>query len=253
MKSWAGHPVRVTIRLLRLAGELLLAAFDYGLNGGFRSKALPATARAEWLQRSSRRLLRLFNIDLQVIGPVPTHGLLVCNHLSYLDILALGALSPAVFIAKIEVKDWPVFGWFARLAGTIFVDRNRPSRARQSTEEIALALRNGALVVLFAEGTSSGGDTVLPFKSSLLEPATDYLQTLTAGHIHYALSDGNASEEVCYWKDMTLVPHLINLLGKRAVAATIALTEFRTGSANRKELARQLHQEVLSLRQLVIA
>ena len=157
----------------------------------------------------------------------------------------------ALFVAKGEVRHWPVFGWFTRRAGTIFVHRSKPSRAAQSADEIAIALRNGALVVLFPEGTSSGGETVLPFKSSLLEPATRDAHALTAGLIAYELTDGEVSEEVCYWKDMTLVPHLINLCSKRAVQASVHFNHLREGNADRKQLARQLHAEVLRMKHAV--
>ena len=190
-------------------------------------------------------------METHVAGSVPRDGLLACNHLSYLDVLVLAALTPSLFVAKSEVRQWPVFGWFARLAGTIFVNRSKPSQAARSADEIAVALRDGALVVLFPEGTSSGGETVLPFKSSLLEPATRRVHALTAGLIAYQLTDGDVSEEVCYWKDMTLVPHLINLLSKRAILASVSFTELRQGSTNRKELARQLHSEVLRLKEVV--
>jgi 1-acyl-sn-glycerol-3-phosphate acyltransferase len=251
MKPWADHPLRVIGRLLWLIRELFLAAIDYARNCAFRSSSLSLSLRAEWLQRSSMRLLKVFNLELEIFGPVPREGLLVCNHLSYLDILVLSALSPSVFVAKSEVKNWPVFGWFARLAGTIFVERQRPSQVLHSSEEIAVVLRKGALVTLFPEGTSSGGENVLPFKSSLLEQATRQLHLLQAGHIRYDLSDGSVSEEVCYWKEMTLLPHLLNLLAKRAVRATVAFSEVHQRSSNRKELARQLHREVLRLRQTI--
>jgi 1-acyl-sn-glycerol-3-phosphate acyltransferase len=169
--------------------------------------------------------------------------------LSYLDVLVLAALAPCQFVAKSEVRHWPVFGWFARVAGTIFVDRNKPFQAAQSADEISIALRHGGLVVLFPEGTSSGGATVLPFKSALLEPAARNVHALTVGLIAYGLSSGDVSEEVCYWKDMTLVPHLINLLSKRAIRASVRFTRLQQGSTNRKELARQLHSEVLRLRE----
>lgn len=248
MKSSARHPLRVTGRLLWLGGELLLAAIGYARYCAFQSRDLMPLSRARWLQKSSRRVLKVFHVETQSVGSVPVSGLLVCNHLSYLDILVLAALAPCLFVAKSEVRPWPVFGWFAQLAGTIFVNRSKPSQAAQSADEIAVALRNGALVVLFPEGTSSGGETVLPFKSSLLEPATQHTHALTAGLIAYELADGDVSEEVCYWKDMTLVPHLINLLSKRAIRASVGFTELRQGSSNRKELARQFHSEVLRLK-----
>ena len=253
MKSWARHPLRVTGRLLWLGGELLLAAIGYARHCAFQSQDSLLLSRAKWLQRSSRRVMRIFHVETQSVGSVPLKGLLVCNHLSYLDVLVLAALTPSSFVAKSEVRHWLVFGWFARLAGTIFVNRNKPSRAAQSADEIAVALRDGALVVLFPEGTSSGGETVLPFKSSLLEPATRQVHALTAGLIAYEITDGVVSEEVCYWRDMTLMPHLINLLSKQAIRATVSFTELRQGSTNRKELARLLHSEVLRLKEALAA
>jgi 1-acyl-sn-glycerol-3-phosphate acyltransferase len=192
--------------------------------------------------------MRVFGAETRTFGPIPSSGLLVCNHLSYLDILVLVSLTPAIFVAKREVKSWPVFGWFARLAGTLFVDRARRTHVGKVTNEIQSALNQGALVILFPEGTSSGGDTVLPFRSSLLEPAARHNHSISAGLIQYELKDGDVSEEVCYWKDMTLVPHLINLLGKRRIQASVRFTRLSEGSANRKDLARQLHSEVLRLK-----
>ncbi len=234
MRSWIKHPFRVTGRLLWLAAELLFGALSYGGSCAFRSRKSLPTARAAWLQRTSRRILRVFQIKTELVGNAPRNGLLVCNHLSYLDILVLAALTPSLFVAKSEVSRWPVFGWFARLAGTIFVDRRKTSLTGQSVNEITIALRDDLLVVLFPEGTSSGGETVLPFKSSLLEPATRHTHALTAGLIAYDLKDGDVSEEICYWKDMTLVPHLINLLSKRAIRGAVSFAQTRPGSTNRK-------------------
>jgi 1-acyl-sn-glycerol-3-phosphate acyltransferase len=205
-------------------------------------------ARAAWLQRSSKRALRIFQIDPRVAGRVPNRGLLVCNHLSYVDILVLAALTPCRFVAKSEVRKWPVFGWFARLAGTIFVERNKRLQAARAADEIRVALRQESLVVLFPEGTSSGGETILPFKSSLLEPAAQSLEPVTAGLIHYDLADGDVSEEVCYWKDMTLGPHLINLLSKPKIHAAVDFTRRQLETTNRKVIARQLHSDLVRLR-----
>ena len=249
MNALLTHPIRISGRMVWMAGEFLLAAVAFVFRCLFVSREEALTARAAWLQTHARRVMRVFGAQTQAFGPIPPSGLLVCNHLSYLDILVLASLTPAVFVAKCEVKSWPVFGWFARLAGTLFVDRGRRAHVGQVTNEMQTALNQGAVVILFPEGTSSGGDTVLPFKSSLLEPATQQNHSLSAGLIQYELSDGDVSEEVCYWKDMMLVPHLINLLGKRSIHASVRFTRLCEGSANRKELARQLHSEVLRLKE----
>src|SRR5258708_19447854 len=146
---------------------------------------------AAWLQSSSRCLLRVFRVETQFTGNIPSRGLLVCNHLSYLDIRALAALAPCVFVAKQEVKHWPVFGWFAKLAGTVFVHREQRAQTGQTVHKIGTALQTGALVVLFPEGTSSDGRTVLPFKSSLLEPVVPQAHLLSPGLFHYKLPDAN--------------------------------------------------------------
>jgi 1-acyl-sn-glycerol-3-phosphate acyltransferase len=251
VNSWLNHPLRVTGRLFWLGGEMFLAALNYGLHCAFSSRDSLPPARAGWLQNSSRRVLRVFRIETQFDGNIPSSGLLVCNHLSYLDILVLAALAPCVFVAKSEVKYWPILGWFAKLAGTVFVHREQRTQAGQTVKEIENALQTHSLVVLFPEGTSSDGHTVLPFKSSLLEPAARQAHPLSAGLIQYALDDGDVGEEVCYWKDMTLVPHLLNLCSKRAIQASLHFKQVREGNAGRKQLARQLHAEVLRMKQAV--
>jgi 1-acyl-sn-glycerol-3-phosphate acyltransferase len=251
MKAWLNHPLRVTGRLSWLGAELLVSALRYTRHCAFRPRdSLPA-ARAMWLHHSSRRALRVFGIETQFTGDIPSSGLLVCNHLSYLDILVLSALAPCVFVAKREVKQWPILGWFAKMAGTVFVHRQQRAQAVQAVDEIEAVLRAGAVVVLLPEGTSSGGETVLPFKSSLLEPATRQTHSLAAGLLQYEFGDGDVSEEVCYWKDMTLVPHLINLCSKRAVRVSVRFNHLREGNTDRKQLARQLHAEVLRMKHAV--
>jgi len=233
-----------------LAWELILMAVLYIFRVVFRRDQPLIEARAHWAQQGCRRVLRVFNVEVRATGQAPKTGLLVSNHLGYLDILALSSLTPAVFVAKRDVRHWPVFGWFARLGGTLFADRERRLQVGELTREMRSVLDNGALMILFPEGTSSDGQTVLPFKSSLFEPVTGCCHALTASLIAYRLEDGDVSEEVCYWKDMTFVPHLINLLSKKRVEVSVQFSELLKGSTNRKELARQLHVEVLKLKQL---
>jgi len=247
MKGLFRHPVRVAYRLPWLMTEFALAALNYARWCG---RNAPAGKRALWLQKSSRRVLRVLSTEICASGSVPKSGLLVSNHLSYLDILVIASITPAMFVAKREVKSWPVFGFFAKLAGTLFVDRERRTRVGQTTGEIDAALKEGALVVLFPEGTSSDGKTVLPFRSSLLEPATHQTNALFASHIQYQLEDGDVGEEVCYWRDEhTLVPHLMNLLAKKNVRAEVRFMQLRESSTDRKELAKQLHSEILRLKE----
>ena len=248
MNGLLRHPLRVTGRLFWFIGVVLAALADFLIHCAFRKKNAALPVRALWLHRASRRALKIFRLEPQVAGPVPSRGLLVTNHLGYLDILVLSAVTPAIFVAKRGVKFWPLVGWLAQLGGTLFVDRARRSSVGNSNDEIQAALDSGALVVLFAEGTSSNGAGVLPFKSALLEPAARSPQPLSTGCIQYALEDGDVRNEVCYWGDHTFFPHLLNLLGRRAVRAAVRFAEFPRTGADRKTLARELREEILRLK-----
>jgi 1-acyl-sn-glycerol-3-phosphate acyltransferase len=241
--------LRSVIRSVGFILVLVLAAADYMRTLCFYRRSEPLRRQALWLQRWSRIVLRLIGLELHHRGTPPSSGMIVSNHLSYLDILAYSALVPCVFIAKKEVASWPVLGLFARMCGTIFVDRTRRMKVASANQRISEALRAGMVVVLFAEGTSSDGRTVLPFRSSLLEPATLALCPVAPAAIGYHLDDGSVPDEVCYWRDMTLLPHLLHLFAKRAVRAHVA---FGGGEAeplplSRKNAARQLHRHVARL------
>ena len=248
MNGLCRHPFRVTGRFFWFLGIVFTAAFDFLLHNAFRPEKSTLAARALWVQRHARRLLKIFQLEPQVAGPVPSRGLLVSNHLGYLDILLLASITPAVFVSKSEIKSWPLVGWLTQMGGTLFVNRGRRGQVGRMNDEIQAALDRGALVVLFPEGTSSNGETVLPFRSSLLESAAQSAHPLSVGAIQYTIEDGDAGEDVCYWGDHTFLPHLLNLLGKRAVRATVRFAPFQRTGADRKQLAVQLREEILKLK-----
>jgi 1-acyl-sn-glycerol-3-phosphate acyltransferase len=241
---------RLITRSLWLSGEIVRALMNFATLTIATCGIPDHAARARWLQRTCQRVLRVLHVALSVSGPVPRKGLLVCNHLSYLDILVLSATTPCTFVSKCEVKRWPVFGWFASLAGTLFVRRDKRSDVLRAAHEMRQAIAKGGLVVLFPEGTTSDGHQVLPFKTSLLHAAQLHPCVLSAASIDYALANGDVTEEVCYWKDMTLLPHLLNLFIKHCLTVEIRFAEVHPQNADRKYLARQLHSEVVRLKAL---
>jgi 1-acyl-sn-glycerol-3-phosphate acyltransferase len=248
MKGLRRHPLRVTGRFFWFVGVVLTAVFDFLFRCAFHPNNSTPTDRALWLQRHSRRTLKIFNLEACADGPIPTRGLLVSNHLGYLDIFVLASLAPVVFVSKRDIKFWPVVGWLTQMGGTLFVDRERRAQVGRVNDEIQAALNRGALVVLFPEGRSSNGQTVLPFKSSLLEPAVQPAHPLSVSAIQYAIEDGDVVREVCYWGDHTFFPHLLNLLGKRAVRATVRFAPLHRSGVDRKQLAVQLREEILKLK-----
>jgi lyso-ornithine lipid O-acyltransferase len=243
------HPLRVTARFGRLAGAIFVSLLDYLFCCAFRRSNAKLAARAAWLHRATRRTLRFLQVEPRASGPIPSRGLLISNHLSYLDILVLSSLTPAVFVSKHDVKYWPVFGQFAVLGGTVFVDRRHRFQVGHVNDQVTNALNQGALVVLFPEGTSTNGQTLLSFRSPLLQPATNPAWPLAIAWIHYEIDDGDAGNEVCYWGDQTFFPHMLNLMSKRAIRATVRFGQFSKQVSDRKELAQLLREEILILKE----
>jgi 1-acyl-sn-glycerol-3-phosphate acyltransferase len=130
-------------------------------------------------RRYQHFLSQVFGIRVTIIGkPVQDRGvLMVANHTSYLDIIALGGIARVSFVAKSEVASWPLFGTFARLQRTVFVVRERRSKTGESRDQIRERLLEGDALVLFPEGTSNDGNRVLPFKSALMGAAESQVGT----------------------------------------------------------------------------
>jgi 1-acyl-sn-glycerol-3-phosphate acyltransferase len=247
MKGFRQHPLRVVGRLIWFGGEVMVSLFVFLFRCVLCAKERRRRARALWLQRICRHVGRTFRLEIHSSGNIPACGLLVSNHLSYVDILVLASLTPSMFVAKSEVKSWPVMGMLAQLGGTVFIDRKRRTHVGAVNVEIQAALNADALVIVFPEGTSSDGKTVLPFKSSLLEPATQQGQPLTVARLQYTLAEGDPGTEVCYWGDATFFPHLLNLWSKRSVRVDIRFAPVERHSSDRKQLAQELHAAVSNL------
>jgi 1-acyl-sn-glycerol-3-phosphate acyltransferase len=102
---------------------------------------------------------------------------------------------------------------------------------------------------LFPEGTSTGGDQVLPFHSSLLAPAEEHQWPVTPAWISYSIEDGSVADEICYWREMTFFPHFLNLLSKKRIQARVIYGKPLLPGLNRKEMARRLHEQVCQLKE----
>lgn len=232
-------------RLAALAWVMATAALALGLR---RRHRRDLAGRARWLQQTSQRALAALGVKRLAAARPPAPALIASNHLGYLDILVLAAVTPVVFVAKREVGGWPAFGWFARMAGTRFIDREKRRDVARVAAELDAPLAAGVGVVLFLEGTSTAGGTVLPFRSSLLQPAIEYGWTVTPVALGYDVPAGHsAADEVCWWGDMKLGPHLWNLCTLPEIAVRVAWGEPVVGATDRKELADALHARVIAL------
>ena len=180
-----------------------------------------------------RFVLRLVGVRVRVTGELARERplLLLSNHMSWLDIEVLGALAPVSFIAKKEVASWPVFGWLAKLQRSVFIDRERRHATGEKAEEVATRLSSGDVIVLFAEGTSSDGNRVLPFRSALVGAAQRALSAAEGGGggatiqpvaIAYRRMGGvplgrQHRPHVAWYGGMNLVPHLKRVLAEGGI------------------------------------
>lgn len=208
-----------------------------------------AATRSALLQRYCRRVSSAIGVQTFVEGPIPTHGLVAANHLSYLDVLVFGTAMRCAFVSKREVRRWPLIGWIASMTGTVFVDRTRPRHMHRICPEMQEKLEAGECLVLFPEATSSDGVAMLPFHSSLFEPAVAASAPITAAHISYEFleGDGDPRTDVHYWGEMTLAPHLFKLLMKSRLRATVRFAEKPQVFISRKQAAFELRRQVMEL------
>ena len=177
----------------------------------------------------------------------------MANHLSYIDILVLGSIRPLVFLSKAEVRSWPLIGTLTRFAGTLYIKREQKSDVVRLGGEMTRVVEAGMVAVLFLEGTSSDGQTILPFRSSLLAPAAERDWPATGAWLHYELPGGSVADEVCYWGDMTFGPHVLNLLSKNDIQAFVSFGSQVSEGLDRKEMARALHSQVSRLKDEYLA
>jgi 1-acyl-sn-glycerol-3-phosphate acyltransferase len=206
--------------------------------------------RALWQQACARMILKSLGIGYEVAGQPPARGLVVSNHLSYLDVIIINAAMPCFFVSKAEVSGWPFFGKAARAGGTIFLDRSSQASAASVAGQMSerLSLPIPVPVLLFPEGTSTDGVQLLPFHSRLIDPATTAGVPITAAGIRYVIEGGVEERELCWYGDEEFVTHLWKVLGVAGFSAQLHFGEPRTYS-DRRVAADQTRAEITAWRE----
>jgi len=204
--------------------------------------------RAVWLQQAARMILKSVGIGSHVEGQPPVCGLVVSNHLSYLDIVIISAAMPCFFVAKMEIGGWPFFGKAARTGGTIFLDRSSLASAMSVAEQMTERLRLPVPVLLFPEGTSTDGAQVLRFHSRLIDPSTTAGAPITAAALRYVIEGGVEERELCWYGDEPFATHLWKVLGVAGFSAQLRFFEPQIYS-DRRTAADQTHAEITAWRE----
>ena len=242
---------RAAGRSVHLAGLFLVAGTELAWK---RPKT--REARADWLHRFAARAVRQLGIKIQVAGSFPERGAVISNHLSYLDIVVFAALHPCVFVSKEEIEGWPVVGWMTTMCGTVYVARGHGGSAVRARQGMQSVLNAGLPLVFFPEGTTTDGSTLLKFHSGLLAQVMAGGAPVTAAHVGYSIGAGNGADvsvanDVCYWGDAKIVPHIFGLLGLRGVRVDVRFAErpiaFSSAALNRKVAAAEARAAVLAL------
>lgn len=239
----------LTLPLIPLQAVLLRCAPDW-------ARRLP-----HWYHR---QVCRLFGIRLHIKGRVLQNRpvLLVANHTSWLDIPILSAVAPVSFIAKKEVASWPFVSWLARLQRSVFIDRDKRSDVSRATHIMLDRLAEGDCIVLFPEGTSSDGNRVLPFRTSLFAAAkppakfareTDQDFSVQTVSLVYRKLHGVAltradRKRIAWYGDMDMLSHAWDYLKAGPLDVEIAIGEPHPleSFSDRKALARHTEDEVRS-------
>jgi 1-acyl-sn-glycerol-3-phosphate acyltransferase len=203
--------------------------------------------RAQWMQFAGRTALATLGIRYRVQGQTPQSGIVVANHLSYLDIAAYSAAMKCFFVSKAEISTWPYFGPTARFGGTLFIDRSSRASAEKVAAEIAERLALPIPILIFPEGTSSDGSSVLRFHTPLFEPAIRAQAPVTAAAIRYVPANGAPERDLCWFGDEAFLPNLWRALGAPIFTVEIWFGEPRT-YPDRKTAAIQTREEVIAMR-----
>lgn len=229
-----------TYRIFRLAVHVLYALALAELIFPWVRTRLRLRLERRW----SAGMMSILNIRVRVEGAAPdlaTHNLmLVANHVSWLDIYLLSSVRPARFVSKSEIRSWPLVGRLAYRVGTFFIDRARRHDTARVNHEMSAALSQGGCVAVFPEGTTSYGDTLLPFHASLLQPAVHSASKIWPAAIRYSHADGSLNRAASYVGDTSFGVSLREIVSQPEMYAELVfLAPIATHGKTRRELARQ--------------
>jgi 1-acyl-sn-glycerol-3-phosphate acyltransferase len=241
-------------------GALLLGAVA---DGWVRKRVFgmrPGAEGAVWVSGWCRHIIRAMGLVCTLEGSLPEadeRGLaVVSNHLSYLDILVYSAARPFVMVSKCEVRGWPLLGWITAQAGTVYVERADVKGGQTQTHAevnrmMAEAFRSGLPVLFYPEGTTTSGETVLPFRRGLFNSVVYGRVPVKTAALSYELANGRAdatvAEEVCFVGDAAFGPHLFRLLGIGGLKVRLKFGGEETAGEDRFALALNSRDSVVEI------
>ena len=236
--------LRWTRLVLHLAWALALLRFAWPRADAGRRHEIATT----W----AGNLLTILAIRVRCEGRLPPRGrhgaMIAANHVSWADIFAIASIRHTRFIAKSEIRDWPVAGWLAQRSGTIFIRRARRHDTARINAMVHDALADGECVALFPEGTTTQGDRLLKFHSSLFEPAVANRARVYPVAVRYEHADGTPLRSVAYYGEQTFMQSLALVIGTRETIARLSFASpIETDGLSRQQVAAETHGRVATL------
>ena len=214
---------------------------------------LTKPGRDRHVQAWARTLLKRLDVQVRVVGTPPQAGplMLVSNHISWVDIVALHAICHCRFVAKADVRRWPVIGTLATGGGTLYVQRESRRDAMRVVHHMAQALRDGDILAVFPEGTTGDGDSVLPFHANLIQAAISADAPVQAVAIRFVdTKSERSSRAVSYTGDESLVSSIWRTLAAQQLCAVVSFGRVqRADGRDRRTLAQELRKEIVAMRQ----
>ncbi|GAB1577494.1 lysophospholipid acyltransferase family protein [Bordetella petrii] len=210
--------LRVVLRLFLVIPWILFGLLCVGLAYPFMSLPARAGLNRFW----SRCLMRMCGIKVVVGGQALRDGpvLWVANHVSWIDIFVVNSVRATAFVAKSEIRAWPVIGWLAAGAGTLFIERGQRHAVHAVSEAVQARFRQGVAVGLFPEGTTTEGDMLRPFHASLFEPARAAGVPIQPVVLRF-LQHGRRSALAAFVGEETLAANLWRVLGATGLAVEV--------------------------------
>ncbi len=224
---------RISLLVLHLVWGMAAAGLAFPL--------LRPGQRDRFIMAWARRLLRVLGVRARLAPPPRLTGgaLLVCNHISWLDIYLIYAAQRVHFVSKAEVRNWPVAGWLAKKTGTLFIERGRRADTARINVEMRALMQDGAWVAVFPEGTTSDGRGLRRFMPSLLQPAVQLNCPVVPAALRYRTLDGEYTAAPAYIDHISMWQSLKNIVSEPGLIAELHFGDPILPDGHRRELAAQ--------------
>jgi len=213
----------IPLRLFRLARLVLHLAQGLAI-AWLRYPGLPEPERHAQKRRWSRKLLSILSLSVREVNAPKTLSkrcMLALNHISWLDIFVIDARFPATFIAKSEIRDWPVVGWLCTRVGTLYIERGKRSAVRHARDAVTGELQRGALMAVCPEGTTTFGRSLERFHAALFQPAIDAAATVQPVALRYVDPAGRHTDAAGYVGETSLLASVWTIVSTRHMVAEL--------------------------------